>query len=340
MLDADKPCIFAGDYNVAPTDEDYEPGALPPTDALVRPETRAAFRAMVWLGLTDAVRALKPRGKVYTFWDYQAGAWRRGFRVADRSRVAVAGVGGAAGERCARSGGAGNGAAFGPCAGDVRDRAVRDALGWRHRFGVLGPSTNTVVQPDLEGMRPAGVTNHYSRIFTPNADAVSNDSFMAGAKLIGENTIDAVQSVMTSSPDSLVMGMSAVTFFGGMAGADAFQARIEQASGVKVSVGSHATAAALRAYGGVKRVAFMSPYFPAANAEVRRYLTEAGFEVVRDRCLQCPSWTAIAAIPTADDPGFVPGAGWGRRGCDRAGGDQSQRPCGYARRRSCGWASR
>ena len=176
---------------------------------------------------------------------------------------------------------------------------MKDALGWRHRFGVLGPSTNTIVQPDLDDMRPAGVTNHYSRIFTPNADAVSNDSFMAGAKLIGANTIDAVHSVMTSSPDSLVMGMSAVTFFGGMAGADAFQASIEQASGLKVTVGSHATAAALRAYGGVRRVAFMSPYFPAANAEVRQYLTEAGFDVVRDRCLQCPSWTAIATIPTA-----------------------------------------
>jgi maleate isomerase len=175
---------------------------------------------------------------------------------------------------------------------------MRDALGWRHRFGVLGPSTNTVVQPDLEAMRPVGVTNHYSRIFTPNADAVSNDSFMAGARLIGANTIDAVTSVMTSGPDSLIMGMSAVTFFGGVAGADAFQSSIEQASGLPVSVGSHATAAALRRYG-ARRVAFMSPYFPAANAEVRRYLTEAGFEVVRDRCLQCPSWTAIAAIPTA-----------------------------------------
>ncbi len=175
---------------------------------------------------------------------------------------------------------------------------MRDALGWRHRFGVLGPSTNTVVQPDLEAMRPVGVTNHYSRIYTPNADAVSNDTFMAGARLIGENTLDAVRSVMTSGPDSLVMGMSAVTFFGGMAGADAFQASIERESGLRVSVGSHATAAALRAYGGVRRVAFMSPYFPAANAEVRRYLTEAGFEVVRDSCLQCPSWTAIAAIPT------------------------------------------
>ncbi len=43
----------------------------------------------------------------------------------------------------------------------------------------------------------------------------------------------------------------------------------------------------------------MSPYFPAANTEVRRYFEESGFEVVRDRCLQCPSWTAIATIPTA-----------------------------------------
>jgi maleate isomerase len=176
---------------------------------------------------------------------------------------------------------------------------MRDVLGWRHKFGVLGPSTNTVVQPDMEGMRPVGVTNHYSRIFTPNADAVSNDTFMAGATLIGRNTIDAVTSVMTSAPDSLIMGMSAVTFFGGMDGANAFQNSLEQASGVKVSVGSHACTAGLRAYGNVRRIAFMSPYFPAANDEVRRYFQEAGFEVVRDLCLQCPSWTAIAAIPVA-----------------------------------------
>ena len=55
---------------------------------------------------------------------------------------------------------------------------MRDVLGWRRKFGVLGPSTNTIVQPDFEMMRPPGVTNHYSRIFTPNAQAVSNDTFM------------------------------------------------------------------------------------------------------------------------------------------------------------------
>lgn len=175
---------------------------------------------------------------------------------------------------------------------------MTDVLGWRHCFGVLGPSTNTVVQPDMEAMRPAGVTNHYSRIFTPNAKAVSNETFMAGANLIGQNTLDAVASVMTCEPDSLVMGMSAVTFFGGAKGADDFLAKLQDASGVKAATGSHACHAALQAYGGVRRIAFMSPYFPAANAEVRRFFEESGYEVVRDRCLQCPSWTAIANIPT------------------------------------------
>jgi len=177
------------------------------------------------------------------------------------------------------------------------ETAMTDILGWRHCFGVLGPSTNTVVQPDMEAMRPAGVTNHYSRIFTPNAQAVSNDTFMAGVSVIGQNTLDAVTSVMTAEPDSLVMGMSAVTFFGGVAGADAFRKKLEDAGGVKAATGSHACSEALRAYGGVGRIAFMSPYFPAANAEVRRYFEESGFEVVRDRCLECPRWTAIANVP-------------------------------------------
>ena len=97
---------------------------------------------------------------------------------------------------------------------------MRDVLGWRCKFGVIGPSTNTIVQPDFEMMRPAGVTNHYSRIFTPNAQAVSNDTFMAGTQVIGQNVLEAVRSVMTCSPDYLVMGMSAITFFGGAKGAD------------------------------------------------------------------------------------------------------------------------
>lgn len=177
---------------------------------------------------------------------------------------------------------------------------MTDALAWRKKFAVMGPSTNTIVQPDFDDMRPAGVTNHYSRIFTPNAQAVSNETFMSGARLIGDNTLEAVRSVMTCEPHYLVMGMSAVTFFDGIKGADAFRDRVSEASGgLGVSTGSHACTAALRAYGGVKRIAFFSPYYPTANAEVRRYFEECGFEVVRDKALQCPSWISIAEVSTA-----------------------------------------
>ena len=75
--------VIAGDFNVCPTEDDWAPGALSPTDALVRPESRARFRRLLWNGLTDAVRAVHPHGAVYTFWDYQAGAWQRdsGLRI-------------------------------------------------------------------------------------------------------------------------------------------------------------------------------------------------------------------------------------------------------------------
>lgn len=176
---------------------------------------------------------------------------------------------------------------------------MSDCLGWRAKIGVLGPSTNTIVQPDFDMMRPIGITNHYSRIFTPNADAVSNESFRAGTETIAGNTLDAVRSVMTCKPSHLVMGMSAVTFFDGRKGADAFVRKVEDEAGIEITVGSHACAAALEAYGGVRRIAVLSPYWPVMNTEVARYFADMGYETVRDVCLRCRSWTAIAEVPAA-----------------------------------------
>jgi maleate isomerase len=173
---------------------------------------------------------------------------------------------------------------------------MRDVLGWRRKFGVLAPSTNTIVQPDCDALRPAGVTNHFSRIFTPNTTALSNESFRVGIDLIGSNVRDAINSVMTCDPDYLIMGISALSFFGGARGADAFVKRIGEETGLGLTVGSHATAAALTALGGIKRIAVLTPYWPVMNAEVKRYFGDVGFAVVRDIALQCPSWTAIAAV--------------------------------------------
>lgn len=169
-----------------------------------------------------------------------------------------------------------------------------DVLGFRMKFGVLGPSTNTVVQPDFDDMRPWGVTNHYSRIVVDNPSAVSNETFLAGVADIDKNTADAVRGVMTCRPDYLVMGMSAVTFFGGAEGARKWRESIEQLAGVGTSTGSESVVAALQVYGNVRKIAFFSPYFPAANDQVRRFLSDHGYETVRETPLLCPSWLAIA----------------------------------------------
>jgi maleate isomerase len=171
-----------------------------------------------------------------------------------------------------------------------------DVLGWRRKFGVLAPSTNTIVQPDFDDMRPVGVTNHYSRIFTPNTNALSNETFRAGIDTIGSNVMDAIKSVMTCEPDYLVMGISALSFFGGVKGADAFAKRITDETGLGITIGSHATAAAIEALGGIKRIAVLTPYWPVMNAEVKKYFGDVGLTVVRDIALQCTSWTGIAAV--------------------------------------------
>jgi exodeoxyribonuclease-3 len=82
-LTLDEPLVLAGDYNVIPDEADvYDPAAWV-GDALFKPETRAKFRALTNLGLTDAVRATSDAAGLYSFWDYQAGAWQRnkGLRI-------------------------------------------------------------------------------------------------------------------------------------------------------------------------------------------------------------------------------------------------------------------
>jgi exodeoxyribonuclease-3 len=78
-----EPLILAGDYNVIPTASDARNPSAWTNDALFLPQTRAKFRALCNLGLTDSVRAGSDQGGLYTFWDYQAGAWQKndGIRI-------------------------------------------------------------------------------------------------------------------------------------------------------------------------------------------------------------------------------------------------------------------
>ncbi len=83
LLAYEEPLALMGDYNVIPEPRDAAHPENWVDDALFRPESRAAFRALKWLGLTEAFMAIDGAPESYTFWDYQAGAWQRnnGIRI-------------------------------------------------------------------------------------------------------------------------------------------------------------------------------------------------------------------------------------------------------------------
>ena len=171
-----------------------------------------------------------------------------------------------------------------------------DSLGWRRKFGVIAPSTNTSVQPEFDSMRPVGVTNHFSRIVIPDDTVKSNEDFLKLMDNIRATIMDAVDSVMTCRPDYLVMGMSAETFWDGLEGSVELERRVEQRAGVKVAMGSDACQAALRRYGAIKRIGVITPYMPVGDEQVRKFFTDCGFEVVHLKGLKCQSPMLIAHV--------------------------------------------
>ena len=170
-----------------------------------------------------------------------------------------------------------------------------DSLGWRKKFTVLIPSTNTSVQPEFDAMRPVGVTNHTSRIRIPNIALKDDADFQRLISLIAADQDEAVESAMSCEPDRLVLGISAETFWDGLKASQDLKKHLVQMTGLPVSMGSEACAAAFAALQ-IKRIAVLTPYHPVGDRNVQRFFEESGFTVARIKGLQCASPVKIAHV--------------------------------------------
>jgi maleate isomerase len=175
---------------------------------------------------------------------------------------------------------------------------VPDVVGYRGKFGVIVPSTNTVVEHDYYTVGPPGVTFHTGRMYIERPAMDSDERFEEVIAQIRASLETAVRDVLTCRPDYMVMGMSAETFWDGVGGNARFEERVREQSGLDVSTGATACRAALELVG-AKTIAVLSPYQPVADAQVTRFFEEAGFGVARLKGLRCPSATAIAEVPEA-----------------------------------------
>lgn len=172
---------------------------------------------------------------------------------------------------------------------------MADALAWRKKFGVIAPSTNTIVEPDFYRMSVPGVTSHFSRIWIRDQNLSDNDAFEALLEQIRIEIEYAVQRVMTAEPDYMVMGMSAETFWGGVAGNKKFVEEIQGWTGLNVATGAVACERALHLFG-AKRIGVVTPYQPIGDENVIKFFNEIGFEVVHIKGLRCPTAVSIAHV--------------------------------------------
>ena len=168
-----------------------------------------------------------------------------------------------------------------------------DLMGGRCKFGVIVPSTNTIVEPEFHQMSPTGVTCHSARFLIPNMALNSDADFETLVGHIKANLDDAIDGVTPAAVDHVIVGISAESFWDGIDGAQAVQERLEARAGCAVTLGSAAARTALEAVG-AKRIAILTPYWPVADARVKDYFEQCGFEVVRQIGLKANSPVNIA----------------------------------------------
>lgn len=172
---------------------------------------------------------------------------------------------------------------------------MTNVVGPRAVFGVIVPSTNTVVEHDYWRAGIEGVAFRAGSMYIPNPVMADDSGFEALLVQIRAGIDTAVRDVLTAEPERMMMGMSAETFWGGVEGNAAFEQRIAERTGLPVTTGASACRAALEELG-VRRISVFSPYQPIADREVGRFFTEAGFDVAAITGLRCGTAMDIARV--------------------------------------------
>ncbi len=161
-----------------------------------------------------------------------------------------------------------------------------DTLAPRAIVGVMTPAMNSVVQPELELLRPAGVTNQMQR-FRLGGEQVSDDVIEEGLKL------------MDCRPAAIALGLTTDAGAGGIAKLAKRCQDLADATGVAVFNASEADHAALRKLG-ASRIAVVTPFNAEVDAVVKANTEAAGFEVLAIKGTQAPSLPAICETALDD----------------------------------------
>lgn len=169
-----------------------------------------------------------------------------------------------------------------------------DALATRAKIAVIVPATNTIVQPEMEAMRPAGVTNHVSRMLLPVRPYDDMQAYRQALDTEKGNLEEALSLVLPSEPHAVAHGHSIHSFRGDRARALAEQDRLEKLAGIPFVTPSMAVLAGLKAMGDPKRIAVLTPYWPPADALIQEFFVACGYDVLASHGLKAKGPISVA----------------------------------------------
>ncbi|WND03535.1 hypothetical protein QGN29_04000 [Temperatibacter marinus] len=176
-----------------------------------------------------------------------------------------------------------------------------DYYGYRKKFVVLVPSTNTAVESEYHLMKPTGVALATRACVIPSIKVTNEEEFVGLVKAIGDATEQGLKDALSCEPDHVIFGYSAETFWDGKERSDREFKRyndIAQAvGGCNITFGAQAIQDALACYPGVKKIAVISPYMPVGDNMVIKFLEDIGYEVTAIKGHCSPGAVEIAHEP-------------------------------------------
>lgn len=153
-------------------------------------------------------------------------------------------------------------------------------LGKRLRVGIAIPSTNTSAQPEMEAMRPVGVTNHIGRMIIDDDSLADQAGFDQVIKNIRTSTPSAIRSLRHCGTGAIISAVSPDGYWEGHSAHEALHGRLaEAAGGAKIIMSADAIREALKALGNIRRIGLISPYLELGDEPVSRFFTDSGIEV-------------------------------------------------------------
>ncbi|MGW4123956.1 maleate cis-trans isomerase family protein [Nocardia sp. NPDC004711] len=158
---------------------------------------------------------------------------------------------------------------------------MTDSQGYRAKVGFLVPSTNTSAQPEIDDLRPVGVTNPLSRMVIRNSTMVERPGFDQVLDDIRASATPAIESLCTADPDIVVVGGSPEAFWAGSDNQDKIVAAFrDDAGGRPVITSADTISAALSQLGRLTRFAVITPYLKLGGTTVRRFFDDWEYDDV------------------------------------------------------------